>query len=391
MIFNRLSVKCQFKLKPCRPVLFEMKFMKKALQIISVGVLFFLLLSSAALKEQITYDSFKPGQLWLDNKGTHINAHGGGIIFFNDTYYWFGEHKVAGRKGNSAWVGFHCYSSKDLYNWRDEGIVLEVSKDPNSPIIQGCVMERPKVVYNNKTKKFVMWFHHELKNQGYKAARCGVAVSDKVMGPYIFIKSVRPDVNIWPMNVTEEQKQDKSLQFVTDYTKGQESRDMTIFMDDDGAAYHIYSSESNKTTHISKLSDDYTDHSGKYIRVFEDRYMEAHTIFKRNGKYYFIASGCTGWAPNAARSAVADSIWGPWKELGNPCRGTDEQNKITFESQSTFILPVQGKKDSFIFMADRWRPRNAIDGRYIWLPIEWEDEIPVIKWYDQWDLSFFDK
>jgi len=117
--------------------------------------------------------------------------------------------------------------------------------------------------------------------------------------------------------------------------------------------------------------------------------MEAHTIFKYNGKYYFIASGCTGWSPNAARSAVADSIWGPYKELGNPCRGSQQQSDTTFESQSTFVLPVQSMPGRFIFLADRWNPSNPIDGRYIWLPIEWENEKPIIKWHDTWNMSFF--
>ena len=73
-------------------------------------------------------------------------------------------------------------------------------------------------------------------------------------------------------------------------------------------------------TGSSVLTDDYLKHSGKFARVFEKRRMEAQVVFKHAGKYWFVASGCTGWDPNPARSAVADSIWGPWKELGNPCR-----------------------------------------------------------------------
>ena len=83
------------------------------------------------------------------------------------------------------------------------------------------------------------------------------------------------------------------------------------------------------------------DYTGKYVRVFPDRLMEAPAIFKKDGTYYFMGSGCTGWAPNAARSASAPSIWGPWTELGNPCEG--EGSQLTFNSQSTFILPVAGK------------------------------------------------
>ena len=111
------------------------------------------------------YDSFKPRIIFRDNNGVHINAHGGGLLVHNDTYFFFGQHMVESRKGNRAQVGVHCYSSKDLYNWNDEGIALKVSNDPKSDITKGCVLERPKVIYNEKTKKFVMWFHLELKGQ----------------------------------------------------------------------------------------------------------------------------------------------------------------------------------------------------------------------------------
>ena len=146
---------------------------------------------SACAENNLTI--FKPGQVWPDNNEVHINAHGGGVLYHDDTYYWFGEHKVEGQAGNTAQVGVHVYSSKDLYNWMDEGIALQVSNDPESDITKGSIIERPKVVYNAKTKKFVMWFHLELKGQGYKAARSGVAVADNVTGPYTFIKSFRPN------------------------------------------------------------------------------------------------------------------------------------------------------------------------------------------------------
>ena len=163
------------------------------------------------------------------------------------------------------------------------------------------------------------------------------------------------------------------------------ARDMTIFVDDDQKAYHIYASEENGTTQIAELTDDYLSHTGKYVRVFPKRYMEAAAVFKRNGKYYFIGSDCTGWKPNAARSAVASSIWGPWEELGNPCRGKD--SNITFEGQSTYVLKVQhGRPDSYIFMADVWRPDNAIDGRYIWLPITFKNDKPIIQWKKEWNF-----
>lgn len=359
-----------------------------------------------------SYNAFNPGQEWLDNNGVHINAHGGGILYHDGKYYWYGEHKIAGEAGNQAQVGVHVYSSDDLYNWTDESIALKVNEtDSTSDITKGCILERPKVIYNTKTKKFVMWFHLELKGQGYDAARSGVAVADNPIGPFFFIKSVRPNKGTWPLNVQEYHKRPvsdtvkskycgglgclpahvDSLNILgRDYKNGQMARDMNLFVDDDGKAYHLYSSEENSTLHIAELSDDYLSHSGRYARFFSNRYMEAPTILKTSkGKYFLIASDCTGWAPNPARSASADNIFGPWTELGNPCLGQD--SLTTFHSQSTYILAVHGKNDAFIFMADRWVPENPVDGRYIWLPINFENDRIHLKWADKWDLSVYNK
>lgn len=353
-------------------------------------------------------NSFLPGQLWLDDTGTHINAHGGGILFHNGKYYWFGEHK--GESSNAALVGVMCYSSTDLYNWKNEGVALPVvENDKNSPIAKGCTIERPKVIYNEKTKKFVMYFHLELKGKGYAAAHVAIATSDNAIGPYKFIKSGRVNPEVWPLNMPVEQQtaKEKATDFKDwwtpqwhkavdgglfvrrDFKEGQMSRDMTLYVDDDGKAYHIYSSEENLTLQIAELTNDYLGYTGKYIRIEPGGHNEAPSIFKKDGRYFMITSGCTGWAPNAARLLTADNIWGPWTLHANPCVGEDAA--LTFHSQSTYILPVAGKKDAFIYMGDRWTPKKPIDGRYIWLPVLFEDGMPKLKWMDKWNLDIFDQ
>ncbi|MDE6448676.1 MAG: beta-glucanase, partial [Muribaculaceae bacterium] len=94
---------------------------------------------------------------------------------------------------------------------------------------------------------------------------------------------------------------------------------------------------------------------------------EAPTIFKKYGTYWMITSGCTGWAPNAARMMKAKSITGPWEQLPNPCRG--EGAKTTFDSQGTYILEHDGE---FFFMADRWNPKQLNDSRHLWIPIRFD-------------------
>lgn len=362
---------------------------------LSIAVIFF-----ACSEKKLS--SFTPGEIWPDNNGVHINAHGGGILQMGDTYYWFGEHKTEGEAGNKALIGVHCYSSKDLYNWNDEGVALSVIEDDTThSITKGCILERPKVIYNKKNNNYVMWFHLEPIGAGYTGALSGIAVSDNPAGPYTFVKAIRPNAGYWPINVEDIHISDHILSegqrfsggdlpahpdtlnlLGRDMPGGQMARDMNLFVDDNGKAFHIYSSEENSTLHISELNDDYTDCSGKYARFFPGRFMEAPAMFKKDGKYYLIMSGCTGWAPNAGRSAVAASIWGPWEELENPFIG--EGADLSFRSQSTFVLPVPGTNDRFIYMGDRWIPKNAIDGRYIWLPIRFEGNQPVIKWVDEW-------
>lgn len=327
--------------------------------------------------------SFTPGELWLDTDSVHINAHGGGIIYDNGRYWWFGEHKVQGDAGNRAQVGVSCYSSKDLYNWKNEGIALAVvENDTLNPIAKGSIIERPKVVFNKKTGKYVMWFHLELLGQGYKAANYGVAVADKITGPYTFIKNGRVNPGILPINKPEEQ--DSITCIWRDLEGGQMARDQTVFVDDDGKAYHIFSSEENQTTHIAELSDDYQSHTGKYKRLFTNRSMEAPAICKRDGKYYFIGSGCTGWAPNKARMAYTTDLFGEWTELENPCVG--EGADKTFGGQSTYIIKVEGKPDTYIFCADIWRPKDAIDGRHLWLPMKWNGDQIEIEYKKEWSL-----
>ena len=170
------------------------------------------------------------GGIWKDTDGVHINAHGGGLLKDGDVWYWYGEHKVEGKAGNRAQVGVGCYSSRDLVTWKNEGIALKVSNEEGHDIEKDCILERPKVVKAPATGKYAMLFHLERKGLGYKDARVGFAVSDSPTGPFSFVRSCRPV--------------DGKMM----------SRDMTVFVDDDGSAWHIFASEENSTLHFAELT-----------------------------------------------------------------------------------------------------------------------------------------
>jgi len=316
-------------------------------------------------------DAFRPGQTWLDTDGQPINAHGGGVLHHEGVFYWYGEQRPVGSDKQDALIGISCYSSRDLYHWKLEGTALPVDRrDPESPLTPGCKMERPKVIYNAATRRFVMWWHHDLKGWGHSGALAGLAVSDTPTGPFRFIEASKPN--------------------------GQMFRDCTLFQDDDGSAHAVFASNDNINLAICPLTDDGLKHQPwRVTRHFVGRFMEAPCVFKHQGLYYLIASDCTGWDPNEARSAVAPAMTGNWQEMGNPCLG--EGAEITYGAQSTFVLPVPGKPGAFIFMADQWRPDDLHDSRYVWLPVFFKQTVPFqpprpfVRWLDSWDLSVFDQ
>ncbi|MBO5371572.1 MAG: discoidin domain-containing protein [Lachnospiraceae bacterium] len=404
-------------------------------------------------KPEVTLTSFVPNDQWSDTNGTMIQAHGGGVIWDENTqkYYWYGENKGEEKTstGGIVAIGVSCYSSTDLYNWTYEGMALPVFNNPafleegkatdDTPLYLpesaeeyqlakaaglavseydtlekyniteeieafnalyadataaekqelynklnwNCVMERPKVIYNKKNDNYVMWFHKDGEGIGtYDLAQTGIAVSDSPTGPFKLIDTIRPN--------------------------GAESRDMTLFVDDDGKAYLFHSAEDNWTLYIAELNEDYTGLTGLYSRNYVDKggskgvyAREAPAIFKEDGKYYVISSGCTGWRPNEMGYSVTEDIRkgmsteggnGPFQmdDLRNPCVGADAAT--SFGGQSTFVLPVQGKEGCYIYMGDKWNSTNLKDSRYQWLPIQIDSENSAltILWSDEWKLDDFE-
>lgn len=285
----------------------------------------------------------KNGTMWLDTDGNPIQAHGGMIEKFDGIYYWYGENKAGETvlKENGLhrvdFIGFSCYSSADCISWKNEGLVLKASYQPGSPLHKSRVGERPKVLYNEKSRKYVMWFH--LDSHDYMTAHTGVAVADRPTGPFQFVREMCPN------------------RF--------DSRDMTLFKDTDGKAYLIYSSDWNKTLRIAQLTDDYLDVNGVYSHAFPEQEREAPAIFIKDGLYYMITSGCTGWEPNNALFGISHNIFSGWKLIGDPCTG--ENARQTYFGQSTYVFEKDGRH---YLMLDHWNPSNLKESGYSILPVQ---------------------
>ena len=294
-----------------------------------------------------------PGALWPDDRGQHIQAHGGGIIKHGGLYYWFGEQR--GQDVPRGHRAVSCYSSPDLVHWtfRRNVLTMTPADRPADLPGTGIVLERPKVFYNAKTKKFVMYVH--LDDSAYRAAEVGVATSETVDGDYRLVKHFRP--------------------------LGQQSRDIGQFIDDDGTAYLIFEDRPNGW-HLAKLSSDYLSVE-RDVHLFP-QHMEGGAMVHLDGLYYAIGSHLTGWDPNPNLYSTARSLDGPWSEW----KDIAPPDKKTYGAQSTMLVKVVGTKSTtVVFMGDIWRPRTQWDSRYLWMPLKIGGGKLVLPEPRQWTLD----
>ncbi|MFE9399087.1 RICIN domain-containing protein [Streptomyces flavidovirens] len=288
------------------------------------------------------------GTQFTDTAGAGVHAHGGGVIKVGSSYYWFGEN----RNEDNTFRYVSAYRSTDLKNWELVRHVLTRAADPE---LTDAKIERPKVVYNSATGKYVMWMHKE--NAGdYNQARAAVAVSDTVDGDYTWQGSFRP--------------------------LGHMSRDITLFKDDDGTGYMISAARDNYDLHIYRLTADYTGVDTLVANPWPGGHREAPALFKRNGVYFMLTSGATGWNPNQQKYATATDIAGPWTAMRNVGDST------AYGSQTAYVLPVQGTAGTeYLYMGDRWGNsfgQNVNASKYVWLPLEFPTSTTMtMDWYPQ--------
>jgi hypothetical protein len=295
--------------------------------------------------------TFKNGIFWNDSSGKRIEAHGGGFYKEGDIWYWVGEDKSATPANPKAWV--NLYSSKDLVTWQFRNSI--VTRNTSTELAAADrVIERPKLIYNDSTKQYVLWLHYE--NSNYSTASAGVFQSPTIDGDYKFVKGWKPLGNM--------------------------SRDCNLFKDDDGTAYFMSAANENADMMIYELTDDYLDVKQLTLKLWAGAKREAPAMFKVGGTYFMITSACTGWDPNQAQYATATNIAGPWSNL------TNVGDSTTFDTQSTYVIPVMGSEvTTYIYASDRWQDPDLPSSKYIWLPLVVSGTKLAMDYYDQWSLN----
>ncbi|KAI4869858.1 carbohydrate-binding module family 35 protein [Hypoxylon rubiginosum] len=314
-----------------------------------------LLLLGAAAVAQAKY--IVPGARWRDTDGNLVNAHAGSILVDNGTFWWFGEYKIEGQEEGG---GVSVYSSEDLATWTHHGLALE-PVEGHRYISPSSIIQRPKVVYSEPTGQYHMWWHAD--NSSYGLLLQGLATADTVAGPYTFVDATAPLGN-W-------------------------SQDFGMFTDyKDGRSYALYSngdSVRGRDVYLTSYNEEVTGLDA-VVHRFDKFDLEAPTIIQTDKSYYALMSHKTGYRPNNVVAFRADSLSGPWSQpwIVSPL------NTRTFNSQSGFTLRITGcKGTTYLYLGDQWDSNSLWESRYIWLPINIDDnkKTLAVEWHDVYDLN----
>lgn len=350
-------------------------------------------------------NSIKNGQPWYDTKGERIHAHGGSVLYLDGMYYFYGENKEKTTGTDDLWHwGVRCYRSADLYNWEDMGLLIAPDLENRASALHPTSkMDRPHIIYNRKTKKFVCWLKI-MEGDGWTQTET-VLTADQFLGPYTMVRTgLQPN--------------------------GMNAGDFDLVVDEEtGKAYYFFERVHSETI-CAELTDDYTDVNGVYSVHFPHpegtpHVREATAHFLLNGKHYLITSGTSGYYPNPSEVAVADDYHGPYTVLGNP--HPDDPSHTSYHSQISSVFKVPGKKDLYIACADRWLPGynhlsyeqlleirklrkagkteemyqmlddlgaprvwNTSLAEYVWLPLRFEGDMVYVDWKEEWRIEDYD-
>jgi len=294
------------------------------------------------------WTTIQNGILWKTPKGETVQAHAPGFVRMGNRWYMVGEDR------SQTWnPDVNLYSSTDLHTWRFEKKIIENGKT-DSRLGSIRMIERAKLLYNEKTKKFVVWCHWESRD--YSASEAACFVSDKVDGDYRLVWSGRP--------------------------LGIKSRDCNVFKDQDGKAYFISTTEENQHLGLFELSEDYLS-VVNHTQLFPWQRREAPAIVRINNRYFMLSSACTGWDPNQCKLAYSDDLRSGWSELKNI------GNQIAYDTQAAAILEVKGtKQTTYLYVGDRWQDPNLPNTKTIMFPITFSDTSCDFVYHERFDLNF---
>ncbi|MBR1934126.1 MAG: family 43 glycosylhydrolase [Prevotella sp.] len=363
-----------------------------------------------------TYRSIRPGEQWLDTRGKPIHAHSPQIFWQDGVYYWYGENKEHTTMGSNVWTwGIRAYRSTDFYNWEDLGLIIEPDTvNPLSPLHYSQTLDRPHILYNKNTRKWVCWIK-SMDTDGYFV----ILQADRFTGPYTLVKSLKPE--------------------------GFGVGDFDLWADPATGRGYVWFERPHWELICAELTPDYLGTNGKYSEHFvglrPPYTREAPSHFVYAGRHYMFTSGTTGYVPNSSRVCVFDDPHGEYTDLGSPHIDDKWQDSFSSQIASVIQIPVIQLNNAtsplspltsplYIALADRWLPSMANsdvsmrtvrayesrykehkpfdrdfstpqvkdktasrrtkwdtteDSRYVFLPVTFDESgKPTIEWKDEW-------
>lgn len=370
--------------------------------------------------------------VWRDTAGRKIECHGGGFVMPGqagaptDRYLWYGETSKEEAILFPERAGVNLYSSFDLAHWHFEGTVLtqahfngtalpasqamhKGNADEGADYVGPWKLERPKVVWCAKTKRFVLWVRcfvvrgrrrprrpplpplsqvhvdHPANNvkqwPKYAIRHVGVATARAPAGPWTLKSVFKPD--------------------------GHHSLDLTLHQDPvSGDAYlaRVIREGHSDYIAVSRLDPtSMTDTVGGVVSTVPTEEREAPAMFVLNGKLRMLASEQSGWLPNSMDARMGpehlNDTKAEWPSLGNPTVHPDYSNgaysRDSLNTQPTAVISHcdAAGKPYLVYVGDRWNfklDETLKLATYVFLPVEVEDSTGrfAVRWRASWNSAY---
>lgn len=304
--------------------------------------------SIVAHGQQKEWTTIWNGFEWMTEEGETVQAHAPGFLYENGMWYMVGEDRSRPFRPD---VNLYC--SSDLMTWTFLGKIIENGVTDHR-LGRSRMIERAKLLHCPKTGKYVVWCHWESRDYAASEAACFVA--DSVAGPYKLAWSGRP--------------------------LGIKSRDCNVFVDDDGSAYFVSTTEENQHLGLFRLSDDYLSVTN-HVQLFPGQRREAPVIVNNGEHYFMLNSACSGWAPNQCKYASSDKLNEGWTDLENVGDAT------AYRTQAAAILTIRGtKQTTYLYVGDRWMDPTLQESKIIIFPITFEGKTCEFHYREVFDINF---
>lgn len=225
--------------------------------------------------------------------------------------------------GFTNWSGtsFKAFSSSDLVNWKEEGVILDLEKDVSWAKRNAwapCILEK-KI---NGRYQYFLYFT--------AAQKIGVAVADDPAGP--FVDSGKPLIDQFPEGVKHGQQIDPD-----------------VFTDPQTGKTYLY--WGNGYMACAELNDDMVSIRKETIKVItpDNSFREGTTVFYRKGVYYFL------WSVDDTRSenyrvhyGTAASPVGPISVSANNLVLAKDTAAGIYATGHNSVLQLPGKDEWYI-------------------------------------------